>query len=210
MCQLIYHIFNDIAIYFVLVLKDVNPFPTKQKRLFQENSSFFFLISCKVLIKCTENYCRCLLHASGPWTNRVLHSPQITVVGRNMDSLIFIAKFETLQGKLLNISRCFIWASHKDFFSDNSCASPSTFCVSFRTEIVTESVSSPTALNVGSFRPFFVSSPDTSSKLLNLWRNKSNWTVQWCISKSTKSLVHQEITSIWRETLWNGIKWISN
>lgn len=41
MCQLIYHIFNDIAIYFVLVLKGVNPFPTKQKRLFQENSSFF-------------------------------------------------------------------------------------------------------------------------------------------------------------------------
>lgn len=42
MCQLIYHIFNDIAIYFVLVLNGVNPFPTKQKRLFQENSSFLF------------------------------------------------------------------------------------------------------------------------------------------------------------------------
>lgn len=138
-------------------------FPDKTEKTIPGKFVIFCLISCKVLIKCTENYSRCLLHASGPWTNRVLHSPQITVVGRNMDSLIFIAKFETLQGKLLNISRCFIWASHKDFFSDNSCASPSTFCVSFRTEIVTA-----TALNVGSFRPFFVSSPDTSSKLLNL------------------------------------------
>ena len=131
MCQLIYHIFNDIAIYFVLVLNGVNPFPTKQEKTIPGKFVIFCLISCKVLIKCTENYSRCLLHASGLWTNRVLHSRQITVVGRNMDSLIFIAKFETLQGKLLNISRCFIWASHKDFFSDNSCASPSTFCVSF-------------------------------------------------------------------------------